>query len=52
MAEEQKDEKQQVKSEEEQKEGQDKSTAYEQKALDKTGRDWSKRKTFKPEGKV
>jgi hypothetical protein len=28
------------------------NTAYEKKALDTAGRDWSKRKTFKPKGTV
>ncbi|MDR1015779.1 MAG: hypothetical protein LBL86_12510 [Coriobacteriales bacterium] len=58
MAEEQKGKTRQVKAEEEEKDTKDqaqaldKDTAYEKQALDKTGRDWSKRKTFKPNGTV
>jgi hypothetical protein len=56
MSEEKKDEKSQVESEEAPQgdsEGTSGTgTAYERKALDPTGRDWSKRKTFKPEGTV
>jgi hypothetical protein len=57
MAEERTDEKQQVKSEDTSQDVSEatpdgKATAYEKKALDQTGRDWSKRRTFKPEGTV
>jgi hypothetical protein len=56
MAEEQKDEEPQVKSEEKLQGGQESeqgsATAYERKALDQAGRDWSKRRTFKPNGTV
>jgi hypothetical protein len=58
MAEEQKGKEQQAKAEEEEKDTKaqaqtlGKDTAYEKQALDTAGRDWSKRRTFKPNGTV
>ena len=56
MTEERKNDEQQVKPEakppDDPNSALEKDSAYAKKAMDQSGRDWSKRKTFKPQGTV